>query len=151
MRVGLLHLGQSVDFVVSITFSRCPVFAILAIWLCFSFWDCLCAHPRRRTASTARSLARLLPQKHSLEGSGTRCLQFTSGQPAPFQPVNSSARCPPAEAAAAKPEESAPAREQQVRPAPSQPHAGVAPPRPGPPECLPVRSPARCSGNPAPA
>jgi hypothetical protein len=31
MRVGLLHLGQSVDFVVSITFLRSPVFAILAI------------------------------------------------------------------------------------------------------------------------
>jgi hypothetical protein len=31
MRVGLLHLGQSVDFVVSITFLRSPVFAIFAI------------------------------------------------------------------------------------------------------------------------
>jgi hypothetical protein len=31
MRVGLLHLGQSVDFVVSISFLRSPVFAILAI------------------------------------------------------------------------------------------------------------------------
>ena len=31
MRVALLHLGQSVDFVVSITFLRSPVFAILAI------------------------------------------------------------------------------------------------------------------------
>jgi len=31
MRVGLLHLGQSVDFVVSITFLRSPVFAILAM------------------------------------------------------------------------------------------------------------------------
>jgi hypothetical protein len=31
MRVGLLHLGQSVDFVVSITFLRSPVLAILAI------------------------------------------------------------------------------------------------------------------------
>src|SRR5215469_6822044 len=34
MRVGLLHLGQSVDFVVSITFLRSPVLAILAIgWM----------------------------------------------------------------------------------------------------------------------
>src|ERR1700738_80277 len=34
MRVGLLHLGQSVDFVVSITFWRSPVFAIFAMgWL----------------------------------------------------------------------------------------------------------------------
>jgi hypothetical protein len=31
MRVGLLHLGQSVDFVVSLIFLRSPVFAILAI------------------------------------------------------------------------------------------------------------------------
>src|SRR5581483_1344180 len=31
MRVGLLHLGQSVDFVVSITFLRSPVFAIFAM------------------------------------------------------------------------------------------------------------------------
>jgi hypothetical protein len=31
MRVGLLHLGQSVDFVVSMIFLRSPVFAILAI------------------------------------------------------------------------------------------------------------------------
>ena len=31
MRVGLLHFGQSVDFVVSISFLRSPVLAILAI------------------------------------------------------------------------------------------------------------------------
>src|ERR1035441_5021323 len=31
MRVGLWHLGQSVDFVVSITFLRSPVFAIFAM------------------------------------------------------------------------------------------------------------------------
>jgi len=31
MRVGLLHLGQSVDLVVSITFLRSPVFAIFAM------------------------------------------------------------------------------------------------------------------------
>src|ERR1700689_179467 len=31
MRVGLLHLGQSVGFVVSSSFLRSPVFAILAI------------------------------------------------------------------------------------------------------------------------
>jgi hypothetical protein len=31
MRVGLLHFGQSVDFVVSITFLRSPVFAIFAM------------------------------------------------------------------------------------------------------------------------
>src|ERR1017187_4640449 len=31
MRVGFLHLGQSVDFVVSISFLRSPVFAIFAM------------------------------------------------------------------------------------------------------------------------
>lgn len=31
IRVGLLHLGQSVDFVVSMIFLRSPVFAIFAI------------------------------------------------------------------------------------------------------------------------
>jgi hypothetical protein len=31
MRVGFEHLGQSVDFVVSITFLRSPVLAILAM------------------------------------------------------------------------------------------------------------------------
>jgi hypothetical protein len=31
MRVGLEHFGQSVDFVVSITFLRSPVFAIFAM------------------------------------------------------------------------------------------------------------------------
>jgi hypothetical protein len=31
MRVALLHFGQSVDFVVSITFLRSPVFAIFAM------------------------------------------------------------------------------------------------------------------------
>jgi len=33
MRVGFEHLGQSVDFVVSIIFLRSPVLAILAIGL----------------------------------------------------------------------------------------------------------------------
>lgn len=33
MRVGLLHLGQSVDLVVSISFLRSPVFAIFAMGL----------------------------------------------------------------------------------------------------------------------
>ena len=55
MRVGLLHLGQSVDFVVSITFLRSPVFAIFAICWVFLLRGCLCTHPPGRTASTARS------------------------------------------------------------------------------------------------
>src|SRR5215469_16554403 len=44
MRVGLLHFGQSVDFVVSIAFLRSPVLAILAMRGCFSFRKCLCTH-----------------------------------------------------------------------------------------------------------
>jgi hypothetical protein len=47
MRVGLLHLGQSVDFVVSIIFLRSPVFAILAIGSVFLLVDCLCSHLQR--------------------------------------------------------------------------------------------------------
>src|ERR1039458_8499472 len=35
MRVGFLHFGQSVDFVVSISFLRSPVLAILAIGCVF--------------------------------------------------------------------------------------------------------------------
>src|ERR1700759_188974 len=41
MRVGLLHLGQSVDFVVSITFLRSPVLAILAIGAMILLFECL--------------------------------------------------------------------------------------------------------------
>ena len=45
MRVGLLHFGQSVDFVVSITFLRSPVFAIFAIGRVFLLQrGCLCTH-----------------------------------------------------------------------------------------------------------
>lgn len=52
-RVGLLHLGQSVDLVVSMIFLRSPVFAILAIFGCFSLWCCLCSRAQRlHTAST---------------------------------------------------------------------------------------------------
>src|ERR1035441_6950129 len=51
-------------------------------------------------------------------------------------------------ASAWQPEKSAPARGPRAPQAPSQPHAGVELPRQGPPECLPVRSPARCSGSP---
>src|SRR5208282_6914008 len=56
MRVGLLHLGQSVDFVVSISFLRSPVLAILAM----TTWDspyveCLCSRGRSSpAASTVR-------------------------------------------------------------------------------------------------
>ena len=44
--VGLLHLGQSVDFVVSIIFLRSPVFAIFAMFLWFSFVSLSGAHAR---------------------------------------------------------------------------------------------------------
>jgi hypothetical protein len=60
MRVGLLHLGQSVDFVVSITFLRSPVFAILAIGRVFLLLG-VSLHTRKgclRAASTARSAFR---------------------------------------------------------------------------------------------
>src|SRR5580704_642976 len=45
MRVGLLHFGQSVDFVVSITFLRSPVLAILAIFALVLLLRCLGSHP----------------------------------------------------------------------------------------------------------
>src|ERR1700677_4839199 len=55
MRVGLLHLGQSVDFVVSISFLRSPVFAILAIGGVFLLLVLSLHTPAwRRAASTAR-------------------------------------------------------------------------------------------------
>ena len=50
MRVGLLHLGQSVDFVVSISFLRSPVFAIFAIGGVFLLLRGVSAHTRCRPA-----------------------------------------------------------------------------------------------------
>jgi hypothetical protein len=44
MRVGFEHLGQSVDFVVSIIFLRSPVLAILAMGEGFLLLGCLCTH-----------------------------------------------------------------------------------------------------------
>ena len=49
-RVGLPHLGQSVDFVVSITFLRTHVFAILAIGWVFILLRGVSAHTRKITA-----------------------------------------------------------------------------------------------------
>jgi hypothetical protein len=57
MRVGLLHFGQSVDFVVSIAFLRSPVLAILAMIRVCLLWK-LSLHSRApflRAASTTRS------------------------------------------------------------------------------------------------
>src|ERR1700689_2944512 len=62
MRVGLLHLGQSVDFVVSITFLRSPVFAILAIDGVFLLFGVVSAHTRLHRG----------PQRQvSVDGGGT--------------------------------------------------------------------------------
>src|ERR1035437_1977292 len=69
MRVGLLHLGQSVDFVVSITFLRSPVLAILAIGRVFLLLG-VSLHTRAtelRRGSTSRSFACLLSQRDCLE------------------------------------------------------------------------------------
>src|SRR5579863_6256549 len=59
MRVGLLHLGQSVDFVVSITFLRSPVFATLAIGRVFLLLG-LSLHTRASCARLQRR-GHLLP------------------------------------------------------------------------------------------
>src|ERR1035441_9904434 len=72
MRVGLLHFGQSVDFVVSITFLRSPVLAILAIGSLVSpSWGCLCSHaPTSCAASTARSFTHLILQIDGVKAAG---------------------------------------------------------------------------------
>jgi hypothetical protein len=64
----LLHLGQSVDFVVSITFLRSPVFAILAMGRVFLLLG-LSLHTRTirlHAASTARPWAGLGMQMDAL-------------------------------------------------------------------------------------
>src|ERR1700738_4765043 len=93
MRVGLLHLGQSVDFVVSITFWRSPVFAIFAMgWLVLLLG--LSLHTRAvgvpsrqfpglwvdegRWRLQRRGLG-ALPGPTETSGSGTRSSQSTSG------------------------------------------------------------------------
>jgi uncharacterized membrane protein len=53
IRVALLHFGQSVDFVVSITFLRSPVLAILAIGTGISPLLIVSAHIRSKTLQTA--------------------------------------------------------------------------------------------------
>src|ERR1700690_1845864 len=72
MRVALLHLGQSVDFVVSITFLRSPVLAILAMGRVFLLL-LVSLHTRAdsmRAASTTRSLTHLLLQNGCWEEAG---------------------------------------------------------------------------------
>src|SRR6266567_7047194 len=82
IRVGLLHLGQSVDFVVSITFWRSPVFAIFAMGGWFSSWDCLCTHAPDGGGFNGADWSLLLCLQNRTRKersmSGTRSFQFTS-------------------------------------------------------------------------
>src|SRR5260370_9955388 len=76
MRVGLLHLGQSVDFVVSITFWRSPVFAIFAMgWLVLLLGLSLHTRTRLVAASTARSVALVCRKERSGAGLALSSLQ----------------------------------------------------------------------------
>src|SRR5277367_1859094 len=87
MRVGLLHFGQSVDFVVSITFLRSPVFAILAMGSVFLLVG-LSRHARANRilirSKTARGfnravVPRFAARKESIrqrQRALTRCFQF---------------------------------------------------------------------------
>jgi hypothetical protein len=79
MRVGLLHLGQSVDFVVSITFLRSPVLAILAIDSVFLLLGGVSAHTRQPSARGFNGAVDHSPHPADLkgQGSGTRFLKFT--------------------------------------------------------------------------
>src|ERR1019366_2097183 len=76
MRVGFLHLGQSVDFVVSISFLRSPVFAILAIGrVVLLLWVSL----HTRTTKVARGFkGAVIDCLKVCGGSGTRSDKFTS-------------------------------------------------------------------------
>src|ERR1039458_10152506 len=80
MRVGLLHLGQSVDFVVSITFLRSPVLAILAIGRVVLLLRGVSAHTRKTPARGFNGAAARMPLcvKILPGGGGTRSFQSTS-------------------------------------------------------------------------
>src|ERR1700723_3130559 len=92
MRVGLLHLGQSVDFVGSISFLRSPVFAILAIGGVFLLLGLSLHTPAQAggfngavLGSLVRDLRRKksaqatqLPSEERGQQSRTRLSQFTS-------------------------------------------------------------------------
>src|SRR5215831_5047817 len=92
MRVGLLHFGQSVDFVVSIAFLRSPVLAILAMRGCFSFRKCLCTHAQTCCTRLQRRGRYQLLLELWAGGSQTRCLQFIRVNADP-----SGAKAPPLE------------------------------------------------------
>src|SRR5579862_2915608 len=68
MRVGLLHLGQSVDFVVSITFLRSPVFAIFAMVRVFLLRG-VSLHSRATDYARLQRRGHLLPYIE-MEGAG---------------------------------------------------------------------------------
>ena len=77
MRVGFPHLGQSVDFVVSITFLRSPVFAIFAIGRVFLLrWVSLhsrateCARLQRRGHVQPFNAMELRVKRDCAEGAG---------------------------------------------------------------------------------
>src|ERR1035437_3404738 len=77
MRVGLLHLGQSVDFVVSISFLRSPVLAILAIGRVFLLLWGVSAHTRSSTARGFNGAAARRP----LQTAGLASLSLHQGRP----------------------------------------------------------------------
>jgi hypothetical protein len=70
MRVGLLHLGQSVDFVVSITFLRSPVFAILAIGRVFLLLGVSLHTPAIASGFNGAVIGSPLDAKYRLGGAG---------------------------------------------------------------------------------
>src|ERR1017187_7956599 len=70
MRVGLWHLGQSVDFVVSITFLRSPVFAIFAMCRVFLLQGCLCHSSAGADGFNGAVMSCLPTQLNCLEGAG---------------------------------------------------------------------------------
>jgi hypothetical protein len=82
MRVGLLHFGQSVDFVVSITFLRSPVLAILAIFALVLLLRCLCSRGLDSARGFNGAAAAHFAKKWSLKAptlraaSPTRSFQF---------------------------------------------------------------------------
>src|SRR5215813_2361893 len=88
IRVGLLHFGQSVLLVVSITFLRSAVLAIFAMETLSPLNDVACvsglSHPKRNRGSAPTKLARpdfsacRKQASHSVEGRRTRSFYSTT-------------------------------------------------------------------------
>jgi len=82
MRVGLPHLGQSVDFVVSMIFLRSAVFAILAIGEGFLLFVNLCtpahlvAHDFNGAVAAHSTAKGPLTASRLRRGSAARSFQF---------------------------------------------------------------------------